>query len=52
MKLDVKNLKKSFGENEVLHVISFSVESGSALGLLGRNGACRKFARNQARIRS
>ena len=39
MKLDVKNLKKSFGENEVLHGISFSVESGSALGLLGRNGA-------------
>lgn len=39
MKLDVKNLKKSFGENEVLHGVSFSVESGSALGLLGRNGA-------------
>ena len=39
MKLEVKNLKKSFGEKEVLHEISFSVESGSALGLLGRNGA-------------
>lgn len=39
MRLEVKNLKKSFGENEVLHGISFSVESGSALGLLGRNGA-------------
>lgn len=39
MKLEVRNLHKSFGETEVLHGISFSVESGSALGLLGRNGA-------------
>ena len=39
MKLEVNNLKKSFGEAEVLHGVSFSVESGSALGLLGRNGA-------------
>lgn len=39
MKLEVKGLKKSFGEVEVLHGVSFSVESGSALGLLGRNGA-------------
>jgi len=39
MKLEVRNLKKSFGEKEVLHGISFSVESGMALGLLGRNGA-------------
>lgn len=37
MKLEVRNLKKSFGEKEVLHGISFSVKSGSALGLLGRN---------------
>ncbi len=39
MKLEVRELKKSFGETEVLHGVSFSVESGSALGLLGRNGA-------------
>ena len=39
MKLEIKNLRKSFSENEVLHGISFSVESGKALGLLGRNGA-------------
>lgn len=39
MKLEVKNLRKSFSETEVLHGISFSVESGKALGLLGRNGA-------------
>ena len=39
MKLKVRDLRKSFGGNEVLHGISFSVESGNALGLLGRNGA-------------
>lgn len=39
MKLEVKNLHKSFQGKEVLHGISFSVSSGKALGLLGRNGA-------------
>ncbi len=39
MKLEVKNITKSFGEDNVLKGISFSVESGKALGLLGRNGA-------------
>lgn len=39
MILEVQNLKKSFGDTEVLHGISFRVESGMALGLLGRNGA-------------
>lgn len=39
MKLEVKDIHKSFGEKEVLHGVSFSVESGKALGLLGRNGA-------------
>ncbi|RDU22474.1 ABC transporter ATP-binding protein [Anaerosacchariphilus polymeriproducens] len=39
MVFEVKNIRKSFGETEVLHGISFQVESGKALGLLGRNGA-------------
>ncbi len=39
MKLEVKNIRKSFGDTEVLHGVSFEVESGKALGLLGRNGA-------------
>lgn len=39
MKLEVRNIRKSFGEKEILKDISFSVESGKALGLLGRNGA-------------
>lgn len=39
MKLEVKGIRKSFGDKEVLHGIDFHVESGKALGLLGRNGA-------------
>ena len=39
MILEVRNLRKTFGDTEVLHGISFRVESGMALGLLGRNGA-------------
>ncbi len=39
MELKVNNLTKSFSENKVLKGISFSAQSGKALGLLGRNGA-------------
>ena len=39
MKIEVKDLKKCFGEKDVLKGISFEAESGEALGLLGRNGA-------------
>ncbi len=39
MKLELKNIQKSFGEKEVLKGISISAESGRAFGLLGRNGA-------------
>ncbi len=39
MKLELKNISKSFEDKQVLHGVSFSVESGRALGLLGRNGA-------------
>lgn len=39
MKLEVRNIHKTFEGNEVLKGVSFSVQSGRALGLLGRNGA-------------
>lgn len=39
MNLTVNEIYKSFGEKNVLKGISFSVESGKALGILGRNGA-------------
>ncbi len=39
MKLELKNICKSFGPKKVLDSISFDAESGKAFGLLGRNGA-------------
>jgi ABC-2 type transport system ATP-binding protein len=39
MILELRNIKKSFGEKEVLKGISFRAEGGRAFGLLGRNGA-------------
>jgi len=39
MILELKNIKKSFGEKEVLAGVSFKAEGGKAFGLLGRNGA-------------
>ena len=39
MKLEFRNIDKSFGEKEVLKGVSFTAEGGKAFGLLGRNGA-------------
>lgn len=39
MILSVNAITKSFGEKQVLKGVSFTAESGKALGILGRNGA-------------
>lgn len=39
MELKVKQIKKSFGDNNVLKGIDISAKSGKAVGILGRNGA-------------
>ena len=39
MVLELRNIKKSFGEKQVLKGVSFRAEGGKAFGLLGRNGA-------------
>jgi ABC-2 type transport system ATP-binding protein len=39
MILELRNIKKSFGDKEVLKGVSFTAEGGKAFGLLGRNGA-------------
>ena len=36
--LEVRNLKKSFGEVQVLDGISFSVEQGEAVAVIGPSG--------------
>ncbi len=39
MRLELKNIYKSFGEKQVLNGINIVIEGGKAFGLLGRNGA-------------
>lgn len=39
MRLELKNIDKSFGAKQVLKGVSFAAEGGKAFGLLGRNGA-------------
>lgn len=39
MRLELKNVCKSFGEKQVLTGVSFTACGGKAFGLLGRNGA-------------
>lgn len=44
--VDVQNLTKRFGDTPVLRGLSFSVASGSVLGVLGPNGAGKTTAIN------
>jgi len=37
--LEIRNLQKSFGRHEVLKDISFNIEQGKIVGLLGKNGS-------------
>ncbi|MBQ8321746.1 MAG: ATP-binding cassette domain-containing protein [Clostridia bacterium] len=39
MKLELRNIEKSFGDKRVLKGVSLTAEGGKAFGLLGRNGA-------------
>lgn len=39
MRLELKNINKSFNKKQILHNVSFTIESGKAMGFLGRNGA-------------
>ncbi|MDD2625725.1 MAG: ATP-binding cassette domain-containing protein, partial [Bacilli bacterium] len=39
MKLELININKSFSNKKILKDISFTINSGKAMGFLGRNGA-------------
>lgn len=44
MYLEFREIRKNFGEKQVLKGLSFSAEGGKAFGLLGRNGAGKTTA--------
>ncbi|PCJ96288.1 MAG: ABC transporter [Flavobacteriaceae bacterium] len=46
MLLQLKNIKKSFGKVEVLKGITFSLDEGMILGLIGENGAGKSTMMN------
>jgi polar amino acid transport system ATP-binding protein len=37
--LEINHIKKSFGDNEVLHDISLSIEQGEIISIIGRSGS-------------
>ena len=39
MKIDIKGLRKSFGENVAVDIDTFQVDNGELIGLVGNNGA-------------
>lgn len=39
MKIEIKNIRKSYGKKTVLRDISFTAESGQCIGILGGNGS-------------
>lgn len=44
--LEIKNICKKYGENQVLEDISFKIDQGEILGLLGENGAGKSTLMN------
>ena len=46
MKVEMKNISKSFGANDVLHGIDFAIDSGQICALLGENGAGKSTLMN------
>ena len=45
--IELKDVKKSYGKNEILHGISLDIEEGSIHGLVGRNGCGKTTLINQ-----
>ena len=46
--IELKDVKKSYGKNEILHGISLDIEEGSIHGLVGRNGCCLLYTSDAA----
>jgi putative lysine transport system ATP-binding protein len=41
--LEIKNLKKSYGQNQVLKDISITVEKGEVISIIGSSGSGKYF---------
>ena len=50
--LDVKNIKKGFGEADVLKGVSFSLEKGQVLAIIGSSGSGKTTDRKSTRLNS
>ncbi|WP_337017368.1 sugar ABC transporter ATP-binding protein [Oceanobacillus massiliensis] len=46
MKIEMKNIRKSFGSNDVIKDVTFSVQGGEICALLGENGAGKSTLMN------
>lgn len=46
MKIEMNNIRKSFGNNDVLKDVSFSIQGGEICALLGENGAGKSTLMN------
>ncbi|MFK5241047.1 ATP-binding cassette domain-containing protein, partial [Lactococcus lactis] len=44
--MKIKNIKKSYGNNQVLNDISFELKAGDKVALLGNNGAGKSTLMN------
>lgn len=44
--IEVKNLRKQYGDKVAVHDLSFTVEDGEILGFLGPNGAGKSTTMN------
>ena len=46
--LEIKNIKKSFGQTHVLHDVSLSVNKGDVIAILGPSGSCLLYTSDAA----
>ena len=51
MSIEVRNLSKKFGAFTAVNDVSFNIETGSLVALLGPSGSGKSFVRRSAYLR-